>query len=171
MDSGIKPVDRFNQRFGEIISYLILAIIAIVVYEVVMRKLFRAPTEWAFDVTIYLYGTHFVLSFGYCLLHRGHVRVDVIYQQFRPSVQTWLRIVTFFLLFLPFVGFLTFASWDYAIESWMQLERGQSTWRPPIFIVKSMMPIGMTLLLLQGVSNMVADIRMAKQKRTALDGG
>jgi TRAP-type mannitol/chloroaromatic compound transport system permease small subunit len=131
----------------------------VVGYEVLMRKVFMAPTEWAFDMTVYLYGAHFLLGFGYTLLHKGHVRVDVIYQQFPSRARLWLRIVTSLLLFVPFVSLLAYASWDYALESWAQFERGQSTWRPPVYLVKSVMPLGVTLLLAQGISNLAADLR------------
>lgn len=152
-------IDTINERFGYVVALLILPMAGVTCYEVFLRRLFNAPTEWAFDVTIYLYGAHFILGFGYCMLYDRHVRIDVIAQQFPQKVQTWFRVITFFVLFLPFVLALSWAAIDYAVESWGQWERGQSTWRPRLYLIKTIMPIGVLLLLLQGVSNQIKDIR------------
>ncbi len=164
MDKLISLIDTVNERFGFWVAFLILPMAGVTCYEVIMRKIFMAPTEWAFDVTIYIYGAHFILGFGYCMLYDRHVRIDVIAQQFPERLQTWLRVITFFILFLPFILSLTFAAVEYALESWLQWERGQSTWRPPLYIVKTIMPIGAFLLLIQGISNQIKDIRKLKGK-------
>lgn len=159
MDKFISVIDTINEKMGYWIAFLILPMAGVTCYEVILRRFFSAPTEWAFDVTIYIYGAHFILGFGYCMLEDRHVRIDVIANLFPDKMQTWCRVITLIILFLPFIGSLTFASIEYAIDSWMQWERGQSTWRPPLYIVKTIMPIGAGLLLFQGISNLIKDSR------------
>ncbi len=79
-------VDRLNTQVGKWASYLIYGMTGVVVYEVIARKVFSAPTSWAFDLTVYLGGAFFLLGFGYCLFLDNHVRVDVISAKFPPRL-------------------------------------------------------------------------------------
>ncbi len=45
-------VDRLNTQVGKWASYLIYGMTGVVVYEVIARKVFSAPTSWAFDLTV-----------------------------------------------------------------------------------------------------------------------
>lgn len=165
MDRFLEMIDGANEWTGRASSYLILPMVGVVIYEVVMRRLFNAPTTWAFDMTTFIYGIHFMLGLGYVMLYDRHVRIDVIAQQFPPKVQLWLRIITFWILFFPYIAALTFASVEFAIDSWAMWEVGQNTWRPPIYPIKSIIPIATTLLLFQGFSNFVKDVRTLKGEK------
>ncbi|MBD3669140.1 MAG: TRAP transporter small permease subunit, partial [Gammaproteobacteria bacterium] len=81
MKGFIRAVDGFTERFGQWVALLILPLVFVVMYEVVLRKVFHAPTRWGFEMTVYIYGTHFMLGMAYTLLHDGHVRIDVIVLQ------------------------------------------------------------------------------------------
>jgi len=155
-------IDNINEGFGRVVAYLILPMVFVVVYEVVARKIFQAPTEWGFDVTIYIYGAHFILGFGYVMFHDAHVRIDVIYNFLPSTLRDWLKVITFIIFFIPFLVALTYTAVQYAAESWEILEKGQSTWRPPLYIVKTVMPLGTALLLLQGISNFIKDCAALK---------
>ena len=137
---------------------LILPLIFVVLYEVLVRKVFNAPTSWAFEVTVWLYGAHFMLGMAYTLLYDRHVRIDIIVLMLPDRIQLWLRVITFVLIFLPFVGVLTYAAFKYAWHSWATWEHSWSAWKPPLYPYKSIMPLGLLLLLIQGAANFIRDI-------------
>jgi TRAP-type mannitol/chloroaromatic compound transport system permease small subunit len=58
-----------------------------VLYEVVARTVFGAPTSWGNETTIYLSAMAYLLAGGYGLLHRRHVRIDVIYEALSPRTR------------------------------------------------------------------------------------
>ncbi|MFA4911293.1 MAG: TRAP transporter small permease subunit, partial [Desulfobacteria bacterium] len=93
--SFINTIDAINDWTGRIFSWLIIPIIVIVVYEVILRKVFDAPTIWAFELTTILYGVHFMLGVPHTLLHKGHVSIDLIYSRFSPKVQAYIDVVTY----------------------------------------------------------------------------
>ena len=157
IDEAAKPINAINEYVGYYASFIIIPLIAVVIYEVFMRKVLNMPTTWAFDMTTYIYGAHFMLGLGYCMLYDHHVRIDVIAQSFPDKVQLWLRIITFWLLFTPYILALTYASVDFSLESWSMWEHGQNTWRPPVYLVKTVMPFTVAILLFQGVSNFIND--------------
>jgi TRAP-type mannitol/chloroaromatic compound transport system permease small subunit len=103
-----------------------------------------------------------MLGMAYTLLLDRHVRIDVIVMQLSEKIQLWLRIITFVIIFIPFVGALTYAAIVFAAESWSILELSSTAWKPPIYPFKTIMPIAMLLLLAQGVANFIRDIYKLK---------
>ncbi len=157
-----RAISAANDTLGRFFSLLILPLIFVVMYEVIARKIFHAPTSWGFELTIYIYGAHFMLGMAYTLLLDRHVRIDVIVMQLSEKVQLWLRIITFVIIFIPFVGALTYAAIVFAAESWSILELSSTAWKPPIYPFKTIMPIAMLLLLAQGIANFIRDIYKLK---------
>ncbi|MFZ5586479.1 MAG: TRAP transporter small permease subunit [Thermodesulfobacteriota bacterium] len=157
MKKFVRAVDAFSEFCGRWVALLILPLVYVVLHEVIARKIFNAPTMWAFEVTVYLYGAHFMLGMGYTLLYDRHVRIDIIVLQMPARVQLWLRVITFWLIFIPFVCALSWAAINYALESWQQWERSWSAWKPPLYPYKTVMPVALLMLLAQGVANFVRD--------------
>ena len=63
---------------GRIVAWLIVPMVLSLVWEVVARYFFNAPTVWAYDMTFMLYGTFFMLGSAYTLLRKGHIRTDSV---------------------------------------------------------------------------------------------
>ncbi|MFC1836903.1 TRAP transporter small permease subunit [Thermodesulfobacteriota bacterium] len=162
MKKFVRAVDKFNDFCGRWIALLVLPLMAVVVYEVIARRVFDAPTRWAFEVTVYFYGAHFMLGAAYTHLYDRHVRIDVIYQLFSEKVRLWLNLLTFLFIFLPFVGGLSYAATMYAAHSWSVWEHSWSAWKPPLYLYKTVMPVAMIMLLIQGIANFIRDIYRLK---------
>lgn len=154
-----QAIDALNEKIGLTTSLLAVPLVAVVVYEVIMRYCFDAPTTWGFELTTFLYGAHFMLGFAYCHQHDGHVAIDVFEAKLPRKPRTILRLITNLVIFLPVVGLFSIWSVKYAITSWEQLERASSSWAPPIYPWKTVMAIGFVLLLLQGISKLIQDFR------------
>lgn len=73
-----RTIDAINEWLGRIVALLILPSIFIALYEVVMRYGFDSPTIWVNESIQILFGFYFLLGGSYTLLHRGHVRVDLL---------------------------------------------------------------------------------------------
>ena len=152
----VRVVDYLNEWIGRLVCFLVLPIIGAMVYEVVARKLFIAPTLWAFDVSRMLYGTSFMLGAGYALLHGLHIRADFIYRGFTARTQGRIDLVLYVVLFMPSMLFLLNATYGFALKSIMQGERaGDSTWAPIVWPVKTALAVGVLLLVIQGVSEII----------------
>jgi len=157
-----RGIDTFTDVTGRWLALLILPLLYVVMYEVIARKIFHAPTTWGFELTVYLYGAHFMLGMAYTLLLDRHVRIDVIVIQLPEKIQLWLRVITFVIIFIPFVGALTYASIAYAAHSWAIHEHSWTAWKPPLYPYKTAMPVAMVMLLLQGIANFIRDIYKLK---------
>ena len=157
-------IDTFNEKFGLYSSYLILPLILVVVWEVLMRYAFNAPTSWAFELTVFLYGIHFSFALAYAHKHNTHVAIDVFEARLPERPRAILRIICNLVLFIPAIGLLTYHVCVLAVNSWQQWEHASSSWAPPIYPVKTLMALGFLLLFLQGISKLIQDIRSLKTK-------
>ncbi len=158
-------IDTVNEYTGRLTAYLIVPLILVVTYEVFARYLFNAPTIWAFELTTFIYGVHFVLGFGYTLKHGGHVAIDVFEARLPTRRRLKLRLATGLVLFLPTVGLLAAGAVRYAANSWEHWEKASTSWAPPLYPIKSLMAAGFVLLLLQGVAGLIHDWRSLRENR------
>jgi TRAP-type mannitol/chloroaromatic compound transport system permease small subunit len=149
----IKSIDTLNDWVGKLVCLLVVPIIIAMVYEVVARKLFIAPTLWAFDVSRMLYGMSFMLGAAYGLMRGLHIRADFLYRSFSERTQGTIDLILYIILFMPAMLLLMYAGYDFALKSIMQGERaGDSTWAPIVWPVKTALAVGVALLVIQGIS-------------------
>jgi TRAP-type mannitol/chloroaromatic compound transport system permease small subunit len=149
-------VDRVSTWVGHVFAWFIVALTALIVWEVLSRKFFDAPHAWAFDAQIMMYGTLFMMAGAYTLAKNGHVRGDVLYGFFPARLQASIDLVLYVLFFLPGAVAMVLAGWAYAVESWVIREHSNiSVDGPPIYPFKMVIPIAGAFLLVQGVVEIV----------------
>jgi TRAP-type mannitol/chloroaromatic compound transport system permease small subunit len=125
-------------------------------YEVFVRYVLNAPTVWAFDMMIQMYGALFLMCGAYALAQDTHVRADVLYRLFPVKVQASLDFVLYFLFFFPGIIALVWYGWEIAADSWRYKEVSfNSPASIQIYFFKSLIPLAGFLLALQGVAELV----------------
>jgi len=160
LECALGFIDKFNDRVGKGVMFLIAAMTLMVVIAVVMRYGFNLPTKWSFEAIAFVFGTYTILSGGYAILHHSHVNVDILYSRFPPRVKAAVDVFTS-LIFFCFAIALVWKGGQYA---WHSVELRQTTgslWNPPVYPVKMMIPIGASLLLLQGIAKFIRDFMIA----------
>ncbi|MEA2109669.1 MAG: TRAP transporter small permease subunit [Pseudomonadota bacterium] len=153
----ISLIDNINEKIGRTGALLILPMMGVVVYEVIMRYVFTAPTSWGFETTTFIYGIHYIFGLSYTQLHDGHVCIDIFESRLPNKKRAILGIITSLLIFFPTYVCMTIFSWSYALDSWKYMEHQSTSWAPPIYPFKTLMAIGFTLLLLQNFSKLLKD--------------
>lgn len=157
-------IDKVSTFVGHTFSWLIVALTALISWEVFSRYVLDNPHAWAFDGMIMLYGTLFMMSGAYTLSKNGHVRGDVLYGFFEPRTQATLDLTLYFLFFIPGVVALTYAGYFYAAESWAINEHSNITADgPPVYPFKTVIPLAGLFLLAQGVVEIVRCIVCIRQ--------
>jgi TRAP-type mannitol/chloroaromatic compound transport system permease small subunit len=149
----IGVVDRISTAIGKAFGWFILIMTFGTSYEVFVRYVLNNPTIWAYDLSYNMYGALFFMAGAYTLSRNAHVRGDVIYRLWPARTQAAVDLSLYFLFFFPGVLALTFAGYEYAGESWRYQE--VSVYSPadiPIFPLKTLIPVGGALLLVQGVA-------------------
>lgn len=152
----IEFADRLSAWFGKAFAWAVMVMTLGVGYEVVVRRLFSAPTSWAFDVSYIMYGTLFMMGGAYTLSRNGHVRGDFIYRLWKPRTQAMVEFVLYIIFFFPGVTALIFTGWKYAARSWSYGEVSiNSPAGIPIFQLKSVIVAAGILLFIQGIAQMM----------------
>jgi len=103
-----------------------------------------------------LYGALFMLGSGYALMRGVHIRADFIYRHWSAKTQGMFDFVLYLLLYFPGLLFFFYVSSDFTWEAWSRGERASDTaWMPYVGPVRTALPLGILLLLIQGVSELL----------------
>jgi TRAP-type mannitol/chloroaromatic compound transport system permease small subunit len=159
MQRLLLSIDKFSTFMGQLFSWLIVALTALITWEVYSRYVLNKPHAWALDVQIMLYGTLFMLAGAYTLAKNGHVRGDVLYGFFQPRTQAAIDLILYVIFFIPGIVALSYAGWTFAQESAAIREQTFSADALPIYPFKFMIPLAGILLLLQGIVEIVRCIQ------------
>ena len=155
-----KNIETFITKQGEITSMLIFPLLGVVIYEVIMRYGFNAPTTWGFEATAFLYGLHYMFGISFTDVKKGHVQVDIFSSLAPKKIQAALGAVTTLVFLLPVMIFMTYSSFTFAWTSIQGLEKNPTSWAPVIYPFKVIMAVCFLFLLLQGVANLIKDLQV-----------
>jgi len=155
----LRVIDSISEWSGKTVSWLVLVLTVMLGYEIVMRYVFNAPTKWAFDLSYMVGGSYFMLGEAYTLLKKRHVRIDIFYVRFSPRKQALVDVIFYVLFFFPLWGGLLYALIPYVYLSWAIGERSmQGYWMPILYPFKTVMPVAVSLFLLQGVADFLRSV-------------
>ncbi len=160
MQKFLKVINRMNELIGKVISFLILVLIGVIVYEIVVRYFFNSPTIWAHEISQMVYGAYVILLGAYLQQRKGHVNVDILYVRFKPRTRAIIDLFTW-LLFFAFCGVILIKGGEMAWDSFLYRETASTVFDPPIYPLKMLIPLGAFLLLLQGLVKYIGDIKVA----------
>ena len=149
-------LDAVARTVGKAIAWLILPMVGSLVWEVVARYFFSAPTVWAYDMTFMLYGTFFMLGSAWTLQRGGHIRTDVYYGKWSHRTQARVDLACYLVLFFPAMAVFFWLGAEYFWKSFQQNERiVTSPWLPIVWPFKFVIPLSAVLLVLQGVAECI----------------
>ena len=157
MKQFLRTIDSVSEWSGKISSALVFVGIFVLAFEVIARYFFGAPTVWAHGYSQRIFGSYFVLVGAYTLLNNGHVRVDIIYQQFSFRKKAFLDLLNYSMLLIwSFV--LIREGWMFFMSSLNIREADEMVLAHPIYPVKFLLFVGAVLITLQGINRLIVSI-------------
>ena len=155
MASTIVNIDKFSKWVGNVVCWILMPLIFAMTYEVLARKLFLAPTIWAYDISRFLYGALFMLGAAYALSKGVHIRADFLYRNFKTKNQGKIDFWLYLLFYFPGLLVFLYMTIGFVGESIQRGEKGMdTTWMPYMWPIKSCLLIGIVFLLIQGISEL-----------------
>ncbi|WP_193141344.1 MULTISPECIES: TRAP transporter small permease subunit [unclassified Meridianimarinicoccus] len=150
MQRFTNAVERLANGLGVIGQLTILAMIASMLYEVVARYAFNAPTLWAFDISYMLNGSIVFLGAAYSLRKEAHVRIDFLSQKMPLRAQQILNAAVYALVMVPITGALTWVAAGKALKAFRTGEvENVSPWAPLMWPFYTVIAIGLLAFCLQ----------------------
>lgn len=165
-------LDRAVQGLTAFVTYVaglfILLTAAIITYEVVMRGLFNAPTDWVIEVSVYLIVVSGFLGLAVTYADDKHIKVDLLTIKLPAKVNKYLGIGVN-LVALVFCLVCLIESWDMMATSLALDRTAASNIHVPLYIPQAALPVGFLLLLLQIIRKILTDIGDIAAGRIAAD--
>ena len=149
-------IDAINEYVGRGVSWVTTLLVVVVFTDVMMRYLFNTSFVFTQELEWHIFAFIFLMGAGYTLLYDGHVRVDIIYQRLSTKGQAWVNFICCFVFLFPGCLLVIYTSYGFAAEAFRLMEGSPDPGGIPFrFILKSCIPIGFSLFILQGVSLML----------------
>jgi len=163
----VHVIDYISEWSGRILSWLCVAVIIVLVYEVVMRYVFDKPQIWTSQMGCMMGGAIVALGWAYTHRHSRHVRVDVFYGHASPRGKAIIDVVCALVMFFPLMFALIYSAVLWAHTSMVMNERlTYSFWFPPAYPSRIVVVVGLSLFTLQGVARFIRDLHLIIKGKT-----
>jgi len=148
-----RAIDWINFWLGRGVAWLTVLVVLVVFANVLMRYLLDSSFVFMQELEWHLFAAIFLLGGGYTLLKDGHVRVDIVYQRLSPRGRAWLNLIGVLLFLLPGCYLVISTAMPFVNSSLQMMEGSPDPGGIPCrFILKSMIPLGFLLIILQGLA-------------------
>lgn len=151
-------IDWLNERVGKGAFWLVLIMTVISAGNATYRFVFNDSSNGLLEIQWYLFAAVFLLASPYTLQKNEHVRIDVLTNKLSPRGLAVIDILGTLFFLLPMVVLVLWLSLPLIAESYKIQEMSSNAGGLIRWPVKILLPIGFTLLALQGVSELIKRI-------------
>jgi TRAP-type mannitol/chloroaromatic compound transport system permease small subunit len=153
IERTVNFIDSINDWVGRAISWLLVLMVLNVFFVVVLRYVFGFGAIWMQELYVWSHSIVFLLGAGYTLLHKGHVRIDLIY---RTASNKYKSLIDFFgsmFFALPVIYCIFIKSLPMVERSWKVLEKSaEAGGLPGLFLFKTVLLVFPLLFGIQFIS-------------------
>jgi TRAP-type mannitol/chloroaromatic compound transport system permease small subunit len=148
-------IDAITGRIGRVAAWLVLVACVVSVGNAIVRKLFGVSSNAWIEVQWLMFSAVFLLAAPWTLRSNEHIRIDIINQRLSPRARDWIDIAGHALFLLPVAAIVVWTSVPFALTSLAQSEGSSNFGGLPQWPLKLLIPVAFSLLLLQGVSELI----------------
>ena len=153
----VRYVDAVNRVLGFWVMYLALAMMGLLLFASITRYVFNVPFVWIIEMSQFLMAAYYILGGGYSLQVDAHVRMDVLYERWKPKTRAFMDSITaFFLVF--YLAYMVRGGLASSLYSLKYNQTNYSAWAPPMAPIKIIMTVGIVLMLLQAIAIFFRDV-------------
>lgn len=156
----VRLIDAVSEWSGVLVAPLVLVYLVILLYEMVSRYFFNAPTIWAHETSTFVFGAQFMLGGAYCYCRGSMVNVEVFHDRLPMRARA---IFDLFLFVVPVVvlGAMVWLGGSFFLDSFAVHEHSESLFSPPLYPLRGVIPVAAFLVLLQAIAKFIRDLHLA----------
>lgn len=165
-------LERIVVWIGQTSAWVILALILVVMFDVITRKIFWTQqlilNSWAAQYLSstklqewewHLHTVIFLLALGYAYSKNAHVRVDLVREKLTIRKQVWIELLGCLLFLIPYTVLVFYFATSFVQQAWVSNEASAAmTGLSHRWIIKSFVLAGMALAFLSGVSSLIRQV-------------
>jgi len=161
-----------NEGIGIFVAWLTTLLVLNVFYDTVMRYAFEKGSIALQELEWHIFSVIFLIGAAYTLKHDGHVRVDIIYTKLSDRAKDWIDLIGTFAFLVPFCLIVMYSTMGFIENSWAVREMSPDPGGLPArYILKSMIPLGFFLLMLQGIAEAFKCVVRLRTPEAGQEGG
>ena len=146
-------IDWLLTRVGKIAAWAGVILVAVTIFDVITRRFFVLGSTKLQEFEWHMHVVLFGFLIGYAYIKDAHVRIDLVRERLSNRTQWWIEIAGCLLFLLPYSALIIYFSYDFAVRSFVVSEISASaTGLSYRWIIKSVIPIGFSLLALAGIA-------------------
>jgi TRAP-type mannitol/chloroaromatic compound transport system permease small subunit len=158
LSSFLESVSEYS---GKAVAWLVLFMVLLVSYDVTMRYFFKSGSITLQELEWHFFSLIFLLGAAYTFKQDDHVRLDLVYQsKYMDDIKrSWVNILGGIFLLVPFCLLIITSSWPFVSQAFIHGEGSPDPGGLPYrWILKSAIPLGFLLLMLQGIADILKHI-------------
>lgn len=159
----VRHVEAFNRRVGKFAMYLILVLLGILLYAAFSKAAFRVSPIWTYEMASFTLTAYYMLGGAYAFQNNALVRMDLFYSHWKPRTRAIVDCITIIGL-LVYLGVLLFGGIVSAYYTFETGQRRPSAWGPELWPIRTIMSVGILLMLLQAIATFLKDLAIARGK-------
>ncbi len=157
-----RGVDAMSTRIGQIVAWGLLAAILVSAVNATVRKVFNTSSNSWLEIQWILFGAVFLLCSGWTLLSNEHIRIDIVNNMLPKRARDLIDIVGHLFFLLPTTIVLAYLGWPFFWRSLLQNEQSTNAGGLPVYPSKLLIPLAFTLLLVQGLSELIKRVAIMR---------
>ena len=157
-----RVVDRFNTRVGYVVAWAILIAVVVSAVNAIIRKVFNTSSNSWLELQWILFGAVFLLCAPWTLLSNEHIRIDIVNNALPKRARDGIDLFGHLFFLLPVTAVVAWLGWPFFWLSVMQNEQSTNAGGLPVYPSKFLIPLGFTLLFVQGISELIKRIAIMR---------
>lgn len=163
--------DTIADYIGYLCSFLMIAMMLNIFYDVFMRYLFKSGSIAMQEMEWHLFSVIILLGTSYALKEESHVRVDVLYTHFSEKKKALINIIGVFTFIMPIALLVALGSVEFVMEAFSTHEvSGDPGGLTHRWILKAFIPASFWLLIFMSIGYVIKNINLYK-KAVAQEAG
>jgi TRAP-type mannitol/chloroaromatic compound transport system permease small subunit len=151
-------IDLLNEKIGYVCNFLVLAACIVSAGNAMIRYAFSYSSNSWLELQWYMFAILVMFGASYTFKRNEHVRVEIFYLFLSERDQLWCNLIGTLFFLIPSCLLLSYLSWPFFMQAYAVGEISSNAGGLIRWPIKIVVPVGLVLLALQGVSEVIKRI-------------
>jgi TRAP-type mannitol/chloroaromatic compound transport system permease small subunit len=157
-----RGIDAFTRWVGKRLAWLILVAVVVSALNAIVRKTFDTSSNSWLELQWLLFSVVFLMCSSWTLLDNEHIRIDIVNNMMPKKLRDSIDVVGHAFFLMPLCIVMIITGVPFFKRSFEINEQSGNAGGLPQWPAKSLIMIGFTMLLVQGISELIKRIAVMR---------